>query len=123
MTQRIPFKWSYIIKYIGGHQNIKEECNVILRFTKEKVEIEKLFKRKIKFDYQDCTLETQSFFNNQRVILTYKTSPETKGRIFFQLKKEKYENIVDIFNIYKKIALGLEDEIPQESYKYFKLIV
>jgi hypothetical protein len=120
MAQNIPSRWSYIVKYIGGHSNIIEECNAILRFTRKKVEIESLGKGKIVLDYNDCTLEMQLNFQRPRIVLIYQTSYETEGRIFMQFKKEIDDSIDDVFTIYKKAALGLESDIPLNSKKYFK---
>ncbi len=121
MAQHIPSRWSYIVEYMGGHPNITEECNAILRFTRKKVEIESLGKGKILLDYNDCVLERQSDFEHQRIVLIYQESPEINDRIYLKVKKETDENIIDVFGIYKKASLGLENDIPLNSKKYFKL--
>lgn len=119
MAQRIPSRWSYIVKYMGGHPNIIKECNAILRFTRKRVEIESLGKGKIILDYNDCVLEKQYNFQLPRIVLNYRESPDLEGRIFLQIK-EKNENIADVFAIYKKAASGMADDIPLDSNKYFK---
>ncbi|RDU24972.1 hypothetical protein [Anaerosacchariphilus polymeriproducens] len=121
MSQRIPSKWSYIVKYMGGHPNITEECDAILRFTRKRIEIESLYKGKIALDYKDCRIEIQSGFERRRIVLIYDQSSDTEGRIFMQIKKKSEENVVGIFQIYQKLSLGSDDDIPKESNKLFKL--
>lgn len=120
MTKRIPSKWSYIIKYMGGHPNISEKCTAILRFTREKVEIESFGKGKIWIDYKDCMLELQTYFESKRIVLIYNHAFDTEGKIFIQIKNGKEEKVLKVFHIYQNLALGLEKELPIESYEIFK---
>jgi hypothetical protein len=121
MTQRIPSRWSYLITYMGGHSNITKECDAILRFTKKRIEIESIYRGKVALEYKDCTLEIQSGFEHKRIVLIYNHSLETEGRIFMYLKKEKEENVIEVFHIYQQLALGLEDQIDKDSNQLFKL--
>lgn len=117
--RHIPSRWSFNVKYVGGHRDIMEECNAILRFTRKRVEIESLRKGKIILDYKDCLLERQVHLENRRIVIIYGESLESEGRIFLQVRK-KDENIMNIFDVYKNAALGLNDQIPMDYKKYFK---
>ncbi|PXV85951.1 hypothetical protein C8E03_11428 [Lachnotalea glycerini] len=121
MAHRIPSKWSYIIKYLGGHPNITKESDAILRFTKKRVEIESIYRGKIALEYKDCDLEIQSALESKRIVIIYKNSFESESRIFIQIKKEKEENVVEVFHIYQKLALGSEENITEDSERFFKL--